>query len=131
LKMKITKLKIRFSENWDKLTHPGSFTTIRRFTPEKCEYYTRCIGVLFSVEVLGQYFYDAILKSVKIVDPKDLDPQLLEEDVKLNGKPSGDWYNRILNMKKVILLEFERVIKSGRLDIITDPTEFEDYLRRV
>jgi hypothetical protein len=101
--------EIRFSENWDKLTHPDSFTTIRIFTPEKCEYYARSLGRLFSVNVRGQHFYAATLKSVKIVDPKNLDPKLLEEDAEIPGKPSEDWYNRILNMKKVILLEFERV----------------------
>jgi len=103
--------EIRFSENWDKLTYldAGSFTTIRIFTPEKCEYYARSLGHLFSVKVRGQHFYAAILKSVKIVDPKNLDPKLIEEDVKLLGKADEDWHKRILNMSKVILLEFERV----------------------
>jgi len=131
LKMNITKLKISFSENWDKLTHPSSFTTIRRFTQRKYDYYVKNKGRLFSVLVRGDYFYDAILKSVKAVEPKGLDTQLLIEDTKLNGRINCAWYNIITNMERAILLEFRRVNKSEKLDIITDPTEFEDYLRRV
>jgi hypothetical protein len=120
--------EIRFSENWDKLSRPYGFTTIRKFTPEKYDYYVQNIGRLFSVLVRGDYFYDAILKSVATVEPKSLDQQLLIEDTKLNGKIDCVWYNTITNMERAILLEFERENKRGKLAVITDLAEFEGYL---
>jgi len=127
LKMKIPRLKIRFSMDWDKLGNSDGFTTIRKFTPEKYDYYVQNIGHRFEVWVCGNYFYDTILKSVAIVEPKSLDPKLLEEDTRIDGKIQQDWYNRILHTKKAILLEFARV----KLAVITDLAEFEGYLRKL
>jgi len=123
--MEITRLKIRFSMDWDKLGNLDGFTTIRKFTPEKYDYYVQNIGHKFEVWVCENYFYDTILKSVAIVEPKNLDPKLLEEDTRIDGKIQQDWYNRILHTKKAILLEFARV----KLAVITDLAEFEGYFQ--
>ena len=101
-------LAIKFSEKWDKLSHIDGFTTIRRYTPEKYEYYNGNIGNVFEVQVNGKRLYDAVLKSAVAMDPHEISRELLLEDTKLNGESYYDWYSRIRRMDEVILLEFER-----------------------
>lgn len=101
-------LVIKFSEKWDKLSHIDGFTTIRRYTPEKWEYYHGNIGNVFEVQVNGKRLYDAVLKSAAAMGSHEIDRELLLEDTRLNGESYYGWYSKIRQMDKVILLEFER-----------------------
>ena len=100
---------IKFSEPWDKLQNLEGFTTIRRSTPEKTEYYHHSIGKHFLISLNGKIIGEAILKEVHDTTGREISTEILDFDVSLNGKRNYDWYLKIRNMPEVLLLYFERV----------------------
>ena len=100
---------IKFSESWDKLQNLEGFTTIRRSTPEKSEYYHQAIGHKFAILVNGKNIGEAILKEVHDTTGGAIDANILDFDVSLNGQRNYDWYLKIRHMQEVLLLYFERV----------------------
>ncbi len=118
--------RIKFTHLWDKLTEP-EFTTIRSWNPDKEKYYKSLKGQKFQVlKVKTQFsFYPeytichAYLSAVQVMDPKEIDINLLRRDVTINGVVNKEWYGKILNMNRVILLTFQSpsfywiIIKEG------------------
>ena len=100
---------IKFSEHWDKLDNLEGFTTIRRSTPEKAEYYHQAIGKEFIISLQGKVIGKAVLKEVHDTQGMSIDTQILDFDVSIKGQRNYDWYFKIQNMGPVLLLYFERV----------------------
>jgi hypothetical protein len=100
---------IKFSEPFDKLRNLEGFTTIRRSTPEKAEYYHKAIGELFDISLLGKIIGKGILKEVHDTTGREINRDILDFDVSMNGQRNYDWYFKIQNMGPVLLLYFERV----------------------
>lgn len=105
--------RIQFSEDWDKLREPR-FTTIRTYRPEKEEYYRELVGRDFLVwRKTGRSIWNghkigtATLRSVQVVRPSDLPAGDLHRDVLRGGKPDPEWMERLLQMDRALLLEFE------------------------
>lgn len=105
--------RIQFSEDWDKLREPR-FTTIRSYRPEKEEYYRELVGRDFVVWRKtgrsirnGHKIGTATLLSVQVVRPCDLPAGDIHRDVLRGGKPDLRWMQRLLEMDRALLLEFE------------------------
>ena len=100
---------IKFSEPWDKLKNLEGFTTIRRSTPEKAQYYHQAIGEVFGISLQGKIIGKGKLAEVHETTGRDIDTEILDFDVSVNGKRNYDWFLKIRNMGPVLLLYFERV----------------------
>jgi len=100
---------IKFSEPWDKLQNIEGFSTIRRSTPEKSLYYHNAIGHKFAISLNEKIIGYGILTEVHDTTGRDIDPNILDLDVRVQGEPNFKWYLKILNMPEVLLLYFERV----------------------
>lgn len=101
-------LVIKFSEPWDKLQRLDSFTTIRRYTPEKMEYYYNSMWKEFLIELNGKFIGKAVLIGVHHTCPLKIAGHVLKSDFSLHGKINNEWYKKIMNMGSVILLYFDR-----------------------
>jgi hypothetical protein len=99
---------IKFSEPWDKLNNIDGFTTIRSSNPAKLKYYTNLLNQEFEISLNGKTIGHAILRDVEELSGIDVPENILRDDVKLNGRINSLWYEKIRNMEKVILLNFER-----------------------
>ena len=107
--------RIRFSEYWDKLSQPD-FTTIRSWNPEKERYYREQIGKQFTLLYTekpyqyknGKLICYAYLYSVEVKSPKEISAMELQRDTELNGEIRKDWFEKILKLKKVIVLRFTK-----------------------
>ncbi len=105
--------RIKFSEDWDKLTEPR-FTTIRSYRASKETYYRSQVGKTLTVwRQTGRSVWNghkigqAVLLRVEAVRPRDLPVTLLIRDVTRGGKPDAEWMVRLVDMPKALLLEFE------------------------
>lgn len=98
---------IKFSHYWNKLTvAPGGlFTTIRRHTPEKAEYYKNLEGKVLDVLLNDKPLFRAKLLQVFVGDAKDLSGYFLSYDT----DSSYEWMQKIDNYGKVLVLLFQRV----------------------
>ncbi len=129
-------LQIKFSHTWDKL-QDGMFTTIRSWTGVKEEYYRSNVGNVFRVvktDLTYPYHVKygiktAHLLGVKVVVPKDLDPLLLETDVRLNGTVNEQWLNNLMKMKKALLLTFSDRDMTHLLGDISEIAETKALLK--
>ena len=107
---------IKFTSEWDKL-QGKSFTTIRSYAEEKEQWYTGLVGKRFRVRLVRKPYtwsygdktlFMAYLRSVRRVVPRELGRDLLEEDVRLGGKPDGKWLLKLIDMPSALLLTFDR-----------------------
>ena len=113
--------KIKFTLAWDKLKDPV-FTTIRSWNPDKEDYYRGSINQEFSVQkVHNPYSYTSVhvfchafLVEVKTLRPSEIDMNVLEKDVMINGMPNVDWLTRIMKYEKVLLLTFSKDAMNGQ-----------------
>lgn len=116
--------RIKFAEDWDKLVHPR-FTTIRSYRQEKEQFYRGQIGQEFTILRVNNYWQfrgrkigTATLRSVRVVRPAyDLLGAELDSDVMRGGLPDAGWRDRILEMPRALVLEFEN--HTGLLGMAT------------
>lgn len=107
--------RIKFTHYWDKLNDPV-FTTIRSWNKEKEDYYRDCIGQKFLAWKAKNHYpfrlehgiCHAYLTSIQVMEPRELDPDVLRKDVTLNGAVDKGWFNKIWKMDKVIILTFSK-----------------------
>lgn len=109
--------QIKFSKEWDKLKDP-TFSTIRSYDPKKEAWYRGLVGEKFRVRLVkkpyGWSYHDktlmlAFLRKVERVNPRvDVDRKVLVKDVHYQGKPDGEWLERIILMDDALLLTFDR-----------------------
>ena len=104
---------IKFSEDWDKLADPR-FTTIRSYRPGKEAYYRSHLGEDFEVIRVKDYWKGrgrkigtATLRSVRVVKPSELPAGEIHRDTVRGGKIDQVWMDRLLQMDRALLLEFD------------------------
>lgn len=66
------KPKIKFSHNWNEKLNQKIFTTIRRFTEKKLEYYERNLQKRFDVMLNDKKYGEARLITVQIIKFGDI-----------------------------------------------------------
>ena len=72
--------QIKFSHNWNNKLEQPFFTTIRRATPEKREYYLEKCGSVFDVLLNGESINKAVLIDVQTKKYTDIDYYFLVID---------------------------------------------------
>lgn len=120
--------RIKFTLIWDKLNDPA-FTTIRSWNRGKEEYYKSHIGQRFTVlkierayqQTPGSLICRAWLKDVTVVNPSFLPASLVQRDVTIEGKVDQAWCEKILGMRKALLLTFDKSPVSTQKKLETDP----------
>jgi hypothetical protein len=107
--------RVKFSADWDKLKEPR-FTTIRSYGRDKEVFYASHRGERFTLlrvphefahHSKGRKIGEATLLSVSRVVPRELPLQVLLDDVRQNGRPSGEWLQKLGKMDEALLLTFE------------------------
>ena len=100
---------IKFQHNWNHKLDCDMFTTIRRFTPDKFEYYFQLVDREFDVLVNGVTYCVATLVGLRKTMLRDVEPELLFTDTGIE-KPLELFNDFKLDLgSEVIILMFKRV----------------------
>lgn len=101
---------IEFNKNWNNKLDNIFFTTIRKWTPYKDDFYHGKIGKVFGVNLNGIFYTSAILNDVRTERLNKIDDYLLICDT---GSDSKDVFKEFdLNHNdKVLLLLFQRLVR--------------------
>lgn len=101
---------IQFSHNWNNKLDNNIFTTIRKWTPEKEDFYDRKIGHIFEVQLKNKRYGDAELIHAEKIDYQDLEYYLKILDTGLSEKKEQDGifqnFGIDTSKDKVIVLTF-------------------------
>jgi len=105
------KPKIKFIHNWNNKLNCKFFTTIRKFSKEKEEYYRKYYNTTFEVLLNDKKVCEAKLINIDVVDFRDIPQQLLLLDVGQFNPQDVFIKFGIRNKTKVLLLTFMNVKK--------------------
>ena len=103
-------LQIKFSHNWNKKLTQDVFSTIRKYTPEKMEYYSEHLGDTFEIYLNGTYLCLRVLVSVDFRKFHELPLAMLLVDTGLPIDEMAQVFKNfgIENNTQVIVLCFAR-----------------------
>ena len=104
--------KIKFSHNWNNKLNHEVFTTIRKSTPEKCQYYFDEVGKVFEVVNLDKHICNARLIEIEEKKFKEIPLGLLHTDTGIiNNYEIEDLFKRfgITREVFVLILTFLRI----------------------
>lgn len=76
--------KINFDKNWNNKLDNDVFTTIRKWDPQKEEYYKKAIGASVDIELKGQKKGKAILFDVHVMLLRVIPLEILQLDTGLH-----------------------------------------------
>jgi len=101
---------IRFSHNWNNKLDCNVFTTIRKYTDEKFEYYSDAVGKPFKVLLKKAVVCEAELHSVVCMNSCNLDASLLMTDTGLEPPEARELLRRfgVGDEDKVLILIFKK-----------------------
>lgn len=131
--------KIKFTVQWDKLSHP-MFTTIRSWNIAKEEYYLKQIGTKFQVWMANdtypfrrrQLLFHAWLADVEVVNIASIPIATLYQDILFQGVPDISWKDKLLKMGRGIMLTFskspdplQRRLETGSVDAGEKVSKFD------
>ena len=101
---------IEFSEHFDKL-NKMEWTSIRKYNEENVSKYAN-IGDIFEVIIKGKPSGLAVLKDKKLCFGNNINFDILVDDIMRNGKIDWDWYWKIKEMPKCLILYFEVLVPT-------------------
>lgn len=73
--------KIKFSHNWNNKLGCNIFTTIRKYSFPKLQYYRRSLESGFLVELNGKTEGSAVLRGISILNLQEIPLSILQHDV--------------------------------------------------
>ncbi|RKY29015.1 MAG: hypothetical protein DRP74_09315 [Candidatus Omnitrophota bacterium] len=106
------KPQIKFTHNWNGKLNQEFFTTIRRFTKDKEQYYFNHLGDVFDVILNGKKICEAKLIHIETMEYRELPKGFVIIDTG-NEDPDNFFYEEfgIYGKMDVLILTFRRVKK--------------------
>jgi len=105
-----TKPVIRFSHNWNNKLSQKYFTTIRKYTESKYDYYFSHLREVFDVLIEGKKICEAELIDIDVMDFNKIPEALLIVDTGSENYEKIFWDFGIWGKCEVMILTFKRVI---------------------